>query len=365
MDLNEIKAFLDRGIIKVKQKETTFLDIAGFPHYENVISNIYAYFFNPDQKHGLGSLFLDSLLELVGQNFVFNSPKVFREYPTKKGGRIDLVIVDQDREDKKVLIIENKMFHFLNNDLKDYYDSFPGMKRTGVLLTINPAITYHEKFANVTHQALLNKVLENLGPLILTVPEQSVFILKEFSKNLNNFTMTHEVGNYFSFYQENLRSIEAVKKLSNEIRNHLWKQIDNVPDLLPELGLTLAASGNNRLRYYLSGKTRSVFFTILPTVFNTPNPRILIVVELNKSGIERLNEINAIDFTEEERKYLRETIPLRKTYLHYATKTIDIASKDFENLSTYLSTSIEKSPLKSIFEKIENHLAPSIPVSLN
>src|SRR5688572_2107064 len=203
MDLNEIKSFLEKGIIKVKQKETTFLDIAGFPHYENVISNIYAYFFNPNQKHGLGSLFLDSLLELVDKNFIFNSPKVFREFTTQKGGRIDLVISDQDKEDKKVLIIENKMYHFLNNDLKDYYDSFPDMKRRGVLLTINPVASYHDKFVNVTHQALLNKVFENLGPLILSIPEQSIFILKEFSKNLNNFTMNHEVGKYYNFYQEN------------------------------------------------------------------------------------------------------------------------------------------------------------------
>lgn len=101
IDLNEIQAFLSKGIIKVKDKETTLFDIAGFPHYENVVSNIYAYFLDPNQPHGLGTLFIDALSKLIGAGFTFITPDVHREYTTKKGGRIDLVILDKIKRAKK------------------------------------------------------------------------------------------------------------------------------------------------------------------------------------------------------------------------------------------------------------------------
>ena len=42
----------------------TFMEIAGYPYLENVCSNVLAFFMDPEESHGLGSLVLDALLSI-------------------------------------------------------------------------------------------------------------------------------------------------------------------------------------------------------------------------------------------------------------------------------------------------------------
>lgn len=41
-------------------REFTFMQVAGYPHYENVCSNILAFYLDPQEEHGLGDLVLRS-----------------------------------------------------------------------------------------------------------------------------------------------------------------------------------------------------------------------------------------------------------------------------------------------------------------
>jgi hypothetical protein len=45
------------------RRSPTFLEVAGYPHYENVCSNILAFFVDPTNPHGLGNLLLDALVD--------------------------------------------------------------------------------------------------------------------------------------------------------------------------------------------------------------------------------------------------------------------------------------------------------------
>lgn len=359
MDLIAIQAFLDRGIIQVKEKETTVFDIAGFPHYENVVSNIYAYFFDPNKEHGLGSLFLDSLQELINTDFRFTSPEVLREKTTKKGGRIDLVIQDADKQDKKVILIENKVYHWVHNDLDDYYNSYKALKMKGVLLSVSPIKTGHKEFVNITHDQLLNKVFANLGLLLLSVPEQSLYLLKEFSKNLKNFVMSHEIRSYYEFYQRNYSAIGQVQKLQSTLEEHVWSQIGRVPELLKGMGLKLGGTSSSRLRYFLTTKTEHVYFTVFPHVLDKREPSIHLVVELQKKGVKLVEKINEIEFTSEERGVLQEITAVRPHWLHFASQSFTLSNEDVEELGEFIKNKIEISPLKSIFSKVEAFLAQS------
>jgi hypothetical protein len=43
------------------KRRPTLMEIAGYPHYENVCSNILAFYLDPEEPHGLGTLVLDAL----------------------------------------------------------------------------------------------------------------------------------------------------------------------------------------------------------------------------------------------------------------------------------------------------------------
>lgn len=57
LNLEHLETFLkNHDIPEIKENPLTFLDIAKQPHYENVLSNIYAFYFEPNQEHGYSCL---------------------------------------------------------------------------------------------------------------------------------------------------------------------------------------------------------------------------------------------------------------------------------------------------------------------
>ena len=145
------------------ERSQTFMEIAGYPHYENVCSNFLAFFFDPEGSHGLGSLFLDALADSVsitgGEEGLGGNVSVEREVSTDKGNRIDILI----KSDSYAVLIENKIFAAVANPFKDYAEYLDNLKnengeayaedkKTKILLTLYPSSEGAEWcFVNLTH----------------------------------------------------------------------------------------------------------------------------------------------------------------------------------------------------------------------
>lgn len=77
MNLTGLQHFLDNNEIpKIKRKPKTFLGISKQPHYENVLSNIYAFYFNTNEEHGMKDLFLKSFQTLINQTDLGKTKKI-------------------------------------------------------------------------------------------------------------------------------------------------------------------------------------------------------------------------------------------------------------------------------------------------
>lgn len=50
------------------QISMSIFDSAGYPHYENVCSNILAFYLDPNNEHGLGKLLYLCLMNLISAN---------------------------------------------------------------------------------------------------------------------------------------------------------------------------------------------------------------------------------------------------------------------------------------------------------
>ena len=127
------------------EEKINIFNLSGFPHRETVASNIWAYFLNPDGKHKMGTMVLDSFYKTIKENYKLNGSdckvsytrsnpnnvqtiefknvKVNRERntedTTEKGKRIDIEIESDD----KIIGIENKIdFTIKNNPMKIYLD---------------------------------------------------------------------------------------------------------------------------------------------------------------------------------------------------------------------------------------------------
>jgi hypothetical protein len=102
------------------ERSQTFMEIAGYPHYENVCSNILAFFLDPEESHGLGTLMLDALASVGGiaepDEGIGGRVSIEREVTTEEGNRIDLLIESDDH----AVLIENKIFASIGNPFDDY-----------------------------------------------------------------------------------------------------------------------------------------------------------------------------------------------------------------------------------------------------
>lgn len=107
---------------KMPEREMTIFDTALKNHHENPITELLAFFLDPNEKHGLGSSFYNGFVEAIKYHekyseFEFGEIlKVVTQHSTDKGNRIDLWF----ETDTALVIVEVKVHHIQNNPFKDY-----------------------------------------------------------------------------------------------------------------------------------------------------------------------------------------------------------------------------------------------------
>jgi hypothetical protein len=155
------------------ERPQTFLEIGGYPHYENQCSNFLAFFFDPEGPHGLGSLFLDALMNSLGvedgEESLVGGVSVDREVGTKAGNRIDILI----KSGSHAVLIENKIHAAAVNPFDDYSTYLDRLKdedgtayknKIKVLLTLYPSGEGSDwGFVNLTHADFVSAVRPHSG----------------------------------------------------------------------------------------------------------------------------------------------------------------------------------------------------------
>jgi hypothetical protein len=170
---NEFSDLIDRfqGLPIVGYRKT-YMDISGYPHYENVCSNILAFYFDQKEEHRLGNLLLRSLLNTIDADVEdFNDVNVIREYRTLGNGSLDLLI-----DSESITIgVENKIYASVYNNLDDYSKTIDhhasknlnsSKKIYKLVLSLNPLPFpqwAHTGFRNVTYGLLWASVRGLLG----------------------------------------------------------------------------------------------------------------------------------------------------------------------------------------------------------
>jgi len=349
--------------IQLPTRPSTFFDICGLTFKEYVFSNLYAYYLNPIADHGLRDIFLNAMCELIrektGVKPLENTSWVTiqQEVRTDTGNFIDLVVIEPiegSNAPGHALVIENKINASLYNDLNDYFNhvKVPGRK-TGVVLSLQKQAFDHSAFVNITHGELMSKIITSLNQTITEIDTKQLFFIREFITHLQSLSMTQNLTSQYAFYFQYEEKIHAICKLEQMIKSDLFSQLSITCD---KLGLKLGAPYHSSLRYFISS-TQAVYYTIwMPDLF-TPSHCLTIIVELDKKGIEYLESINKIEFTQEEKLIIKEVTKVRSSYLHYASTWFNLTTTEMEQFSISVYQKIMESPLHSIFAKIEGHLS--------
>lgn len=161
----DLQLFLDSYRTIKQSNMPTYIQIAGYPRWENVWSNILAFYLG-DNPHRMKGFLLDCLARLISEN-LGDVEKVEREVYTENRNRIDIFV----ETDLACIVIENKVDALLTNDLADYLNyciaRCVGRKSIGIVLSKNKE-EVPKPYHNITYKELIGIIESRISEVILT-----------------------------------------------------------------------------------------------------------------------------------------------------------------------------------------------------
>ena len=251
INFEEIKKIVD-SFPQLPKRERSMIEIGGCRNDENVNSDYLAFFLREDEEHNLGRLLFDALLEVLEFKIddYQGSYEVEREFSTSKKNRIDIVIQSKDKD--WAIIIENKIYHYLKNDLQDYWDFIKIENKKGVILSlIKEHQEYHKDFKNITHKELIDEIKEKLGQNITSVNPKFLPFLQDFILNVENYyyymNNSLEFNKTLKIYSENYLLFKKIEEAKSETIKYIEEIINNS---MSEIGFISKNNSGSEHRYY-------------------------------------------------------------------------------------------------------------------
>lgn len=220
-----------------KQPKATLLEVAGFPHYENVVSNFLAYYFDIEADHGLKDLFLKSLFIAIGKGDDYQRPegiRCSREVYTKNNKRIDILI----ETESYAIAIENKVYHIINNPLEEYHDylreEHKGKEHIGIVLALHNEQLNDNFFQSLTHHSFGVHLQQQLGLYLNATNSYHASFVSDFIKTLDHLKepmlMDRNSLNYLANKYDDFKKLNKIiigfRKASEQKLKSLKKPLD-------------------------------------------------------------------------------------------------------------------------------------------
>ena len=325
--LNEVNKIYN----KIPIKEKTFMEISGYPYYENVCSNILAFYLNPKEEHKLGSVLINSLIKVVknkGQKIYkdidLSHLNIYREYTTLKGNRIDIVIQNEEI----VIGIENKIYASVYNDLEDYAKTLNKLNNNSIklLLSVHQELrnTTHNDFINITYSEFFKQLKQDLKSYKQIENKWYIYLI-DFINNIEGFEvekgMELEITNWINEHKEDIKEF---KKLLNIAQDNIKKKLEEYSRAFEE-----KLSGKYNIKYYNGedeiSTTAYIVFDAgynLDIKLNTENWEIGIFVWKKASQFKIKEILNRNNI-----EYIEENGHLWLYKLNYDTPVEDITNK--------------------------------------
>ena len=369
MDTSELAKFLETATIpKIKKKPKTFLGIARQPHYENVLSNIYAFYFDTEEKHNLKDLFIKSLLALVKDSKFEKQADTFTgfcdyscetECTTLNGGRIDLLLSN----DSQAILIENKVYHTLNNDLYDYWKTvkLPDAHKIGIILSLSRVSDIkHSGFINISHLDFLRKVMENSGPYLLEAQDKYFVFLKDLYQNIINLSKSYMEEKDLKFYFDHQTEINQLAEFKFSVRRHIMSEVEKAGNTLDGLNLLTPRKNSElekRVRYYVCPANRNLVIAVVFDGLLTPERGMHIAVELQGNALKDRSRYDEILFSQEEKEVLSNHMKTTNyDWTHFAVKYYNLDEKEIADLGNFILKKLKEDHLLSVYEKLKAFL---------
>ncbi|WP_062327606.1 PD-(D/E)XK nuclease family protein [Treponema endosymbiont of Eucomonympha sp.] len=181
--MEEIQDFLEQyALAEYEEKEPNIFQIARFPHYENVSSNVLEYFLKYPTV-------LQSLLSCISNKYDASKYiTIYREAQTKNNKKIDILI----NTDRYIIGIENKINAPLYNPVNDYCEYLQELaanehKEMVFIVLSKNKVPKCEKYVNILYSDFAFALRKNYAKLLSSLGHRYFFLLNEYVENIESF----------------------------------------------------------------------------------------------------------------------------------------------------------------------------------
>lgn len=334
-------------------------ELAGISSREEVNSNMLAFYLDKQEEHRMGPLFLESLMELAcpEQSLTEYEYEVIREH-----NNIDILIASRNadpnpenpEEFEWAVIIENKIYHILNNNLTGYWNQVnvkQGGFKLGIVLSpygqpdsekLRVNTTSPVYFVDVKHSDLTEKVKEKLPPYFLEADDRHLLLLKEYISNVEsmyrNESQIKTMDDRLKIYQKHFEQINEILSLRHELRDHVINETIRVMETFGFEPANTSTKVQGKLFFRKEGSGHSDFFRIYfsyPTLID--QGKLNVQFELHKDFKKYGSELHGL---EEFKKLVESSRPLvaDKSYgptFHHVVKYKDFSFQQSNSSNSF------------------------------
>lgn len=353
--LTELSHFFNSDFPAKTIREKTFLDIINYQTRENTISAIYAYFLDWRMSQPISDLFIEVLQNIIEEKakkrYDLVEYEVYTEYPTMdRKGRIDIVLFS--KISKSVIIIENKIYHYLNNDLQNYWDTFPHYdhcNKVGIILALNNLPTPNENYISISHLELINRIEEKGIPTNISLREK--IHLEDFISNIKEITKQQTMDEKVKFYLEHSQKIELALGFRTDTARYI---IESIHKTAKSFNWEVYGNTMDYKQIWDEKNDVRIFYTLFPDLLLTKK-ELKIVIEIDSRAMEFYDEIHYFlnekqlfndDFCQSHHK--------TNHCAHLGFVSYKLNEEDYEDLASLIIDKVSKlEPLRlSILEKM-------------
>lgn len=230
---------------KAPEREITIFDTALKSHHENPITELLAFFLDPNEKHSLNSGFYDGFIEAIKQHEKFSEfefgevLEVVTQQITDKGKFIDLWL----ETDTALIVVEVKVYHTQNNPFKEYLswankklkDINKTKQETGIEKKLVPLVFSPNGFTNIegwlglSYSDFTTQLKQTLGMQIINNPlnKWGVFA-RDFLLHLDSFNESLETDmESLKFVIDNMQKIQELVDLRENVYREIIDHVNN------------------------------------------------------------------------------------------------------------------------------------------
>jgi len=246
-DIKSFQKLLDEFEKLPKFKyERSYLDICHYPgnRFEEICSRILAFYFQPKNEHGLGTLFIECLFGAIKYDFESIDHDIeIKLEAFSEGKRLDLLLKNRDW----VIGIENKIGAKVNNPLDKYkklIDECDKKNKFNILLTLYDIIDTIE-LENIKTNNFIIVLYSNFFEILKNKIDQYISdINMKYIVFLNDFiqTLEHKKGGIImskeldAFFQNNLTVLEDLTDKYKTFKSQKYERaVDKIKELLSKI----------------------------------------------------------------------------------------------------------------------------------